>query len=58
MLRLGEAPGRPARVQLAERLDVIDERHIRIQGTACDKLTNSPETLVEASFDCTVFRPD
>jgi hypothetical protein len=37
---------------------LIDERHIRIQGTACDKLTNSPETLVEASFDCTVFRPD
>jgi hypothetical protein len=37
---------------------LIDERHIRIQGTACDKLTNAPETLVEASFDCTVFRPD
>lgn len=37
---------------------LIDERHIRIQGTACEKLTASPETLVEASFDCTVFRPD
>jgi hypothetical protein len=37
---------------------VIDERNIRLLGTACEKLRTSHEAVIEASFACTGFRPD
>jgi hypothetical protein len=36
----------------------IDERNIRLQGSACDTVTQKNDSLVEASFTCTAFRPD
>jgi hypothetical protein len=36
----------------------LDERNIRVQGTACEKLRSSHEATIEASFACTGFRPD
>lgn len=37
---------------------LIDERNIRLQGSACMHLTNKNDAMVEASFTCTAFRPD
>jgi hypothetical protein len=36
----------------------IDERNIRLQGSACDAVMQKNDSLVEASFTCTAFRPD
>jgi len=36
----------------------IDERNIRLQGKACDTVMQKNDSLVEASFTCTAFRPD
>ena len=36
----------------------IDERHIRLQGTACAQLQADTSESVEANFACTGFRPD
>jgi hypothetical protein len=37
---------------------LIDERNIRLQGSACQHLMNKNDAFVEASFTCTAFRPD
>jgi hypothetical protein len=37
---------------------LIDERNIRLQGRACESLKDKNDAIVEASFTCTVFRPD
>ncbi|HKP56429.1 MAG TPA: hypothetical protein VJV78_06910 [Polyangiales bacterium] len=34
-----------------------DERHLRLQGRACEQLRASKDGLVEADFACTGFRP-
>lgn len=36
----------------------IDERNIRLQGKACDTVKQKNDSIVEASFTCTAFRPD
>jgi hypothetical protein len=36
----------------------LDERNIRLQGTACDKLRASSDAAIEANFACSGFRPD
>ena len=36
----------------------IDDRNIRLNGSACDKLKGQGDSSVEASFTCTAFRPD
>ncbi len=37
---------------------LVDQSHIRLQGTACDTLKNNTDADVEARFSCTAFRPD
>jgi hypothetical protein len=37
---------------------LIDDRNIRLQGSACQHLMSKNDALVEASFTCTAFRPD
>lgn len=37
---------------------LTDERHIRLQGTACDQLMSGASAMVHVSFPCSVFRPD
>jgi hypothetical protein len=36
----------------------IDEHNIRLQGSACDAVMKKNDSIVEASFTCTAFRPD
>jgi hypothetical protein len=36
----------------------IDERNIRLQGSACERLRSRNDAMVEAHFACTGFRPD
>jgi hypothetical protein len=35
-----------------------DERHVRLQGTACDQFMSGASAMVHVSFPCSVFRPD
>lgn len=37
---------------------LTDERHIRLQGTACDQFMSGSSAMVHVSFPCSVFRPD
>ena len=37
---------------------LADPRHIRLQGSACDKLTSSPDAVLSADFPCGVFMVD
>jgi hypothetical protein len=37
---------------------LLDSRHIRLQGAACDRLTSQAEALLEADFPCESFTPD
>ncbi|HKU38919.1 MAG TPA: vWA domain-containing protein, partial [Polyangiales bacterium] len=37
---------------------LIDERNIKLQGTACKHVMEKNDALVEASFTCSAFRPD
>lgn len=37
---------------------LVDERNIRLQGKACDRIKANNEARLEASFTCTAFRPD
>lgn len=37
---------------------LLDPRHIRLQGSACDRLTNQPEAMLVADFPCNAFTPD
>jgi hypothetical protein len=37
---------------------LIDERNIRLQGSACQHLMTKNDSIVEASFTCSAFRPD
>jgi hypothetical protein len=36
---------------------LIDSRHIRIEGAACEELKNNMSAVVRADFDCTIFDP-
>jgi hypothetical protein len=36
----------------------IDERNIRLQGSACKAVMQKNDSIVEAKFTCTAFRPD
>jgi hypothetical protein len=37
---------------------LVDASHIKLQGKACQKLTQNNDADVEAMFSCTAFRPD
>jgi hypothetical protein len=37
---------------------LTDERHIRLQGSACQRFMDSGSAIVSAEFGCNVFRPD
>jgi hypothetical protein len=36
----------------------IDERNIRLQGSACEAVKHKNDSIVEATFTCKAFRPD
>lgn len=37
---------------------LLDPRHIRLQGSACETLKNNADVSLQADFACNVFRPD
>lgn len=55
MITLG---GKPLTCNDPDGWAPIDERHIRLQGKACDELQANTTMVVEAKFACTGFRPD
>lgn len=36
---------------------LIDSRHIRIEGAACEELKNNASAVIRADFDCNIFDP-
>jgi hypothetical protein len=36
---------------------LIDSRHIRIEGSACENLKTNSSAVIRADFDCTIFNP-
>jgi hypothetical protein len=36
---------------------LIDDRHIRLQGDACDQFMSSGSVNLEADFECSIFAP-
>jgi hypothetical protein len=37
---------------------LLDERHIRLQGTACQTIMADQNASILADFECTIFNPD
>lgn len=37
---------------------MIDSRHIRLQGSACDAFKNDASAILRADFNCNIFSPD
>lgn len=50
--------GQPIACEDPNGWTLIDSRHIRLQGAACDQLMRDMTVALAASFPCTVFDPD
>lgn len=50
--------GKPLKCNDPNGWKPIDERNIRLEGSACDAVMQKNDSIVEASFTCTAFRPD
>ena len=37
---------------------LLDERHIRLQGAACQTIMADDNANIQADFECTIFNPD